>query len=82
MAYLKREVPFSGAPRPDLILLDLNLPKIDGARSTAAYQDRRKISKPFPVVILTTSETEHDIATHTNITPTVTSANRSTSRVS
>src|SRR6266478_5833751 len=60
LAYLRREGRHAHAPRPDLILLDLNLPKKDGREVLAeikADQDLRRI----PVVVLTTSQAEEDI---------------------
>jgi CheY-like chemotaxis protein len=58
--FLRREGPHADAPRPDLILLDLNLPRRDGRQVLAevkADEDLRRI----PVVVLTTSEAEEDI---------------------
>ena len=60
LAILRQEGKFAGAPRPDLILLDLNLPKKDGREVLAevkADPDLRRI----PVVILTSSKAEEDI---------------------
>jgi CheY-like chemotaxis protein len=60
LAFLRREGEYEQAPRPDLILLDLNLPKKDGREVLAeikADQDLRRI----PVVVLTTSQAEEDI---------------------
>jgi CheY-like chemotaxis protein len=60
MAYLRREDGYADAPRPDLILLDLNLPRMSGMevlREVKADSTLRTI----PVVILTTSEAEEDI---------------------
>ena len=60
LAFLRREGKYSDAPRPDFILLDLNLPKKDGREVLAdikADQDLRRI----PVVILTMSQAEEDI---------------------
>ena len=60
LAYLRREGKFADAPRPDLILLDLNLPRIDGRQVLSqikADEDLRRI----PVVVLTTSQAEEDI---------------------
>jgi CheY-like chemotaxis protein len=60
LAFLRREGAFAAAPRPDLILLDLNLPKRDGREVLSeikADPDLRRI----PVVVLTTSKAERDI---------------------
>src|SRR5579864_7420312 len=60
MAYLRREGIHVHAPRPDLILLDLNLPKMDG-REVLAHIKADASLKTIPTVILTTSEAEVDI---------------------
>src|ERR1700678_3910893 len=60
MAFLRRERMHGGAPRPDLILLDLNLPKMDG-REVLAHIKGNENLKMIPTVILTTSEAETDI---------------------
>jgi CheY-like chemotaxis protein len=60
LAYLRREGQFAGAVRPDLILLDLNLPRRDGRQvleEIKSDEDLRKI----PVVVLTTSQLDEDI---------------------
>jgi two-component system, chemotaxis family, response regulator Rcp1 len=61
MAFLKREGPHSEAPRPDLILLDLNLPRMDG-REVLAQIKQHEALRTIPTVILTTSDAEVDIA--------------------
>jgi two-component system, chemotaxis family, response regulator Rcp1 len=61
MEFLNREGKHSKAPRPDLILLDLNLPKMDG-RQVLARIKTDSILKTIPTVILTTSDAESDIA--------------------
>ena len=61
MAYLRREGAYSNTLRPDLILLDLNLPKMDG-REVLAHIKENESLKTIPTVILTTSESEADIA--------------------
>ena len=60
MAFLRREGPHENAARPDLILLDLNLPKMDG-REVLAHIKGDESLKTIPAVILTTSESEADI---------------------
>src|ERR1700691_81460 len=61
MAFLRREGKHVNAPRPDLILLDLNLPKMDGRVVLANIKADANL-KSIPTVILTTSESEVDIA--------------------
>jgi chemotaxis family two-component system response regulator Rcp1 len=60
MAYLRREGPYAGAVRPDLILLDLNLPRKDGREVLAEIKSDPGL-KSIPVCILTTSQAEEDI---------------------
>jgi chemotaxis family two-component system response regulator Rcp1 len=60
LAFLHREAPFGEAPTPDLILLDLNLPRKDGREVLAELKQDRRL-RLIPVVVLTTSEAEQDI---------------------
>ena len=60
MAFLRHEGPYSDAPQPDLILLDLNLPKKDGRVVLTEIKSDEDL-KRIPVVILTTSRSEEDI---------------------
>jgi len=60
MAFLRREGIHAHAARPDFILLDLNLPKMDG-REVLAHIKAHDDLKTIPVVVLTTSEAEVDI---------------------
>ncbi len=60
MAFLRKEGAHAHAPRPDLILLDLNLPKMDGHEVLAHIKNDESL-KTIPIVILTTSEAEADI---------------------
>ena len=62
MQFLRREGAYVDAPRPDLILLDLNLPKIDGRQVLTLIKGDDRL-KAIPTVILTTSEAEADIMT-------------------
>ncbi len=61
MAFLRHEGAFAGAPRPDLTLLDLNMPRMDGRQTLALIKNDASL-KTIPVVILTTSDAEGDIA--------------------
>ncbi len=58
--FLHRRGAHAGAPRPGLILLDLNLPRFDGRQVLAAIKDDADLCT-IPVVVLTTSEAEEDI---------------------
>jgi chemotaxis family two-component system response regulator Rcp1 len=60
MAFLRREGKYAGAVRPDLILLDLNLPRMDGREVLLAIKSEPKL-KTIPVVVLTTSRAEQDV---------------------
>jgi CheY-like chemotaxis protein len=60
MAFLRHEGHHARAPRPDLILLDLNLPKMDGREVLALIKDDDQL-KTIPTIILTTSSAEADI---------------------
>jgi CheY-like chemotaxis protein len=57
MAFLKREGVYAHAPRPDLTLLDLNMPRMDG-REVLARIKKDDSLKTLPIVILTTSDSE------------------------
>jgi chemotaxis family two-component system response regulator Rcp1 len=60
IAFLRREGQYADAPRPDLILLDLNLPQRNGYEVLAEIKEDPDL-KRIPVVVLTTSEAEEDI---------------------
>ncbi len=60
LAFLRREGTYVAAPRPDVILLDLNLPKKDGRQVLAELKSDTDLRR-IPVVILTTSKAEEDI---------------------
>ena len=60
LAYLRREGPYADAARPDLILLDLNLPRVDG-REVLAEIKKDESLRSIPVVVLTTSQADEDI---------------------
>jgi CheY-like chemotaxis protein len=61
LAFLRREGRFDGAARPDLILLDLNLPRIDGRELLATIKQDPSLTT-IPVVVLTTSDADRDVA--------------------
>jgi CheY-like chemotaxis protein len=61
MAFLRKEPPFTDVPRPDLIILDLNLPRKDGKEVLADLQHDADL-RSIPVAVLTTSAQEVDIA--------------------
>lgn len=61
MDFLRRAAPYQEVPRPDLILLDLNLPRKDGRKVLAEIKNDPGLSD-IPVIILTTSEADDDIA--------------------
>ncbi len=61
MAFLRQEGVHALAPRPDLILLDLNLPRMDGREVLARIKEDESL-KLIPTIILTTSDAEADIA--------------------
>jgi CheY-like chemotaxis protein len=60
MQFLRREDQFAGAPTPDLILLDLNLPRKDGREVLAEIKSDEALRR-IPVVVLTTSKAEEDV---------------------
>ena len=61
LAYLHREGDYRGAPRPDLVLLDLNLPQMDG-RVMLEIMRQDAVLQPIPVVVLTASRSMDDIS--------------------
>jgi two-component system, chemotaxis family, response regulator Rcp1 len=62
MEFLRREGAHGNAPRPDLILLDLNLPRMDGREVLSLVKADPNL-KTIPTIILTTSESEADVTT-------------------
>jgi chemotaxis family two-component system response regulator Rcp1 len=66
MAFLRREGDYANVPRPDLILLDLNLPKKDGREVLGEIKESPTL-KSIPVVVLTTSASEADILKSYNL---------------
>jgi len=61
IAYLRKELPYAGVPTPDVVILDLNLPRKDGRQVLAEIKQDPALSD-IPIVILTTSDAEEDIA--------------------
>src|SRR6185503_3055268 len=61
LAYLRRQGTYAQAAKPDLILLDLNLPRVDGRQVLAEIKTDPSLMT-IPVVVLTTSASEDDIA--------------------
>jgi chemotaxis family two-component system response regulator Rcp1 len=60
LAYLRKEKEYKNSARPDLVLLDLNLPKLNGREVLTKIKNDPSL-KTIPVVILTTSEADQDI---------------------
>jgi chemotaxis family two-component system response regulator Rcp1 len=60
MAYLRRQGVYKNAPRPDLILLDLNMPRKDG-REVLVQLKSDPVLKVIPVIVLTTSSADEDV---------------------
>ena len=60
MAFLRREGPYQGAPRPDLVLLDLNMPRKNGREVLEEVKSDEDL-KTIPVVVLTCSDAEQDV---------------------
>ena len=69
LAYLRREPPYEDATRPDLVLLDLNLPNLDGRDVLRAVRADPDLAG-LPIIVLTTSDADEDIraayASHAN----------------
>ena len=66
LAFLRQEGAYANAPRPDLILLDLNMPRKDGREVLSIIKADENL-KQIPVVILTTSDSEEDILKSYNL---------------
>jgi CheY-like chemotaxis protein len=66
LQFLRREDEYEGARRPDLILLDLNMPRMDGREALREIKTDPELRR-IPVVVLTTSEAERDILESYNL---------------
>lgn len=66
MAFLRRQGKYADAPRPDIILLDLNLPRKDGREVLSEIKSDPSL-KTIPVVIITSSEAEQDVIKSYNL---------------
>jgi CheY-like chemotaxis protein len=66
LRFLRREGAYADRPRPDLVLLDLNMPRKDG-REVLAEMKADPVFKRIPVVVLTTSQSEDDVAAAYNL---------------
>lgn len=66
LAFLRRQGKYANAPRPDILLLDLNLPRIDGRQVLEEIKKDDEL-KRIPVVVLTTSASEQDILMSYNL---------------
>ena len=66
MKFLRLEEPYSDVPRPDIILLDLNLPRKDGREVLAEIKQDEDL-KRIPVVVLTSSQADEDILRSYNL---------------
>jgi len=66
LAFLRQEGQYENATRPDMILLDLNLPRMDGRELLARIKSDEEL-KRIPVVVLTTSKAEEDILKSYNL---------------
>jgi len=60
LQYLRREAPFTDEATPDLVLLDLNMPRMDG-REVLMHMKEDPVLRRIPVVVLTTSASERDV---------------------
>jgi CheY-like chemotaxis protein len=60
ISFLRQEPPYADAPRPDLIFLDLNLPRMDGREVLALVKSDESLRR-IPLVVLTTSDSQDDI---------------------
>jgi CheY-like chemotaxis protein len=60
LAFLRREDPFGEAPRPDMILLDMNMPRVDGRQVLAQIKTDEGL-KSIPTIVFTTSSSDGDV---------------------
>ncbi len=60
VAYIRRQPPFADAPRPDLVLLDLDLPRRNGCEVLKDIKGDERL-RTIPIIVVTTSQEEHDV---------------------
>jgi CheY-like chemotaxis protein len=60
LRFLRRGPGYEDAPRPDIVLLDLNLPRVDGRQVLAEIKEDPELRR-IPIIVLTTSEAEEDV---------------------
>lgn len=65
LAFLHRDEPYGDAPRPDLILLDLNMPRVDGRQALVMIKTDDRF-KSIPTIVFTTSSADSDISSSYN----------------
>ncbi|MEV4516299.1 response regulator [Dactylosporangium sp. NPDC049525] len=65
LAFLHRDDPYGDAPRPDLILLDLNMPRVDGRQALVMIKTDDRL-KSIPTIVFTTSSSDSDISSSYN----------------
>ncbi len=69
LAFLRRDAPYGDAPRPDLIMLDLNMPRVDGRQALSEIKADEDL-KSIPTIVFTTSSADSDVvasyASHAN----------------
>ncbi|GAB3835040.1 response regulator [Dactylosporangium cerinum] len=65
LAFLNRDDPYQDAPRPDLILLDLNMPRVDGRQALVMIKSDDRF-KSIPTIVFTTSSSDSDVSSSYN----------------
>jgi two-component system response regulator len=65
LAFLHRDAPYGDAPRPDLILLDLNMPRVDGRQALVMIKTDARF-RSIPTIVFTTSSSDSDVTSSYN----------------